>query len=130
MTVEYRGFVPYLFYDDAAPALEWYSRVFGFEEIGRWADPAGHVQNAEMRAGNCELWLDGGGRREVPGHPQTWIGVWVDDVDAMYAKVTAAGVAAEPPVDREFGVRMLSVADPLGYLWGFMRRVEPPAAQL
>ena len=120
---EYDGIVPYLFYDDAQAAMEWYARVFGFEEIGRWTDDAGRIQNAEMRVGNTELWLDGSGRRKDEDERPTWVGVWVDDVDAVYERVAAAGVQCDPPVTREFGVRMLNVPDGMGHLWGFIRRV-------
>lgn len=130
MSVQFSGIVPYLFYDDAAAAMDWYARVFGFEDIGRWNNDAGKLQNGEMRVGNTEIWMDGGGRqlfpREGDGRPQ-WIGVWVDDVDAMYDLLNAAGVEAEPPVTREFGVQMLSVPDPFGYLWGFIRRLDAGA---
>ena len=122
MSEQYLGIVPYLFYDDAEAAMAWYSRVFGFEETGRWTDDEGQVQNAEMRVGNTELWLDGSGRRQDDDERPVWVGVWVDDVDAVYERVTAAGVSCEPPVDREFGVRMLNVPDDMGHLWGFIRR--------
>ncbi len=119
---QYKGIVPYLFFDDAEAAMAWYSRVFGFEEIGRWANDDGKVQNAEMRVGSTEIWLDGGGARHYEDDRPTWIGIWVDDVDAIYEQVRSAGVACEAPVDREFGVRMLTVADGMGHLWGFIRR--------
>lgn len=122
MSEQYQGIVPYLYYDDAEAAMAWYARVFGFEETGRWTDDAGKVQNAEMRVGNTELWLDGSGRRKDSDQRPTWIGIWVADVDTVYQQVQAAGVECEPPVDRDFGVRMLTVADGMGYLWGFIRR--------
>jgi uncharacterized glyoxalase superfamily protein PhnB len=127
MSVQFSGIVPYLFYDNAEAAMEWYARVFGFEDIGRWQNDEGKVQNGEMRVGNTEIWMDGGGRQLFPEEGddrQQWIGVGVDDVDAMYALIKSAGVEAEPPVTREFGVQMLSVPDPFGYLWGFMRRLD------
>ncbi len=120
--MEYKGIVPYLFYDDADAAMSWYARVFGFVEIGRWPDARGRVQNGEMRVGETELWLDGGGRRQDADERPVWIGIWVDDVDAMYTRVLAADVECEPPVTREFGVRMLTVDDGMGHLWGFIRR--------
>lgn len=130
MSVQFNGIVPYLFYEDAAAAMDWYAEVFGFEDRGRWENDSGAVQNGEMRVGNTEVWMDGGGKqlftREGDERPQ-WIGVWVDDVDAMYERIQAAGVAAEPPVTREFGVRMLTVPDPFGYHWGFIRRVAAEA---
>jgi uncharacterized glyoxalase superfamily protein PhnB len=51
------------------------------------------------------------------------IGIWVDDVDEIYARVQAAGVNCDAPTNRDFGVRMLNVPDEMGYLWGFIRRV-------
>lgn len=124
MNTEYQGFVPYLFYDDADAAMAWYTRVFGFEELGRWCDDNGKVQNAEMKVGSGELWLDGSGYRADRTGDSKWIGIWVADVDVIYERVRDAGVACEPPVDREFGVRMLNVADDFGYTWGFIRRLS------
>jgi uncharacterized glyoxalase superfamily protein PhnB len=121
-----RGLVPYLFYQDAGAMLDWYARVFGWVELARWPGPDGRVRNAEMRVGDTELWLDGGGpsRQDRDGRrAEQWVGVWVDDVDAVYERVRAAGVAAQPPEDKRFGVRMLTVTDPEGYRWGFMRRL-------
>ena len=124
MTTEYKGIVPYLFYDNAEYAMAWYSRVFGFEEIGRWTNDEGEIQNAEMRVGNTALWLDGSGRRKEADERPAWIGVWVDDVDAIHARVREAGIECDVPVDRDFGVRMLNVPDDMGYLWGFICRIE------
>ncbi len=123
MNAEYKGIVPYLFYDDAAAAMVWYSRVVDFEEISRWTNDAGQVQNAEMRIGETELWLDGSGRRNDSDERPSWIGIWGDDVDAVYQSVQDAGVECDAPVDREFGVRMLNVPDGMGYLWGFVKRI-------
>jgi uncharacterized glyoxalase superfamily protein PhnB len=118
--------VPYLFCEDVGAALEWYERVFGFVERMRWPGPGGRIENAEMIVGDTELWLDGGPQRffDVEGAPaRPWIGVWVDDVDAMHRRVTAAGVEVQPPEDKPYGVRMMTVTDPEGNEWGFMRRI-------
>ena len=120
------GTVHYLHYDEVVPMLEWLGRVFGFVELQRWPDQHGAVRNAEMIVGSTEVWLDGspGWWDDKGGQPNEWIGVWVEDVDAMYERVKAAG--AEPksqPKDEPYGVRTFSVADPGGYTWGFMRRL-------
>jgi hypothetical protein len=52
------------------------------------------------------------------------VGIWVDDVDAVHERVREAEIDYEPPVDREFGVRMLNVPDGMGQLWGFVRRIQ------
>ena len=126
MTEAYKGIVPYLFFDDAEQALRWYSDVFGFVEIGRWLNDDGKVQNAEMKVGDTEIWLDGSGSLQMTDDRPIWIGVWVDDVDAIYKKVRNKGIECEEPVTREFGVRMFNIDDGMGHLWGFIRRV--PAA--
>jgi uncharacterized glyoxalase superfamily protein PhnB len=123
-TVTFGGLVPYLFYDDVAEILEWYSRVFGWSERGRW-EHDGSIGNAEMSVGDTELWLDGGGRKHLQhdGVPHSvWTGVWVDDVDALYERVRAAGVEVGIPEQKSYGVRMMTVMDPAGYTWGFMTR--------
>ena len=123
MTEDYKGIVPYLFFDDAEKALTWYADKFGFVETGRWSDENGNIQNAEMKVGDTEVWIDGSGRLQITDERPIWIGIWVDDVDAIYEKVSSRGVECEAPVTREFGVRMLSVDDGMGYLWGFIKRV-------
>ena len=127
MTEEYKGIVPYLFFDDAEKALNWYSEKFGFVEIGRWHNNEGGIQNAEMRVGSTEIWIDGSGRLKKDDDRPIWIGIWVEDVDAIYEKVCSKGVECEAPMTRDFGVRMLNVEDGMGYLWGFIKRV-PDAA--
>ncbi len=124
--VSFAGMTPCLDYEDAGAALDWLSRVFGFTERARYVDKDGIVRQAEMRVGSIELWLSG----RDPGHwesrgggPSLWIGVWVDDVDAQHARVAAAGVEAEAPVDRDYDVRSFNVHDPEGYHWGFLRRL-------
>jgi uncharacterized glyoxalase superfamily protein PhnB len=123
-TPQFGGATPYLHYNDLAAMIDWLTGVFGFVERGRWLDAQGMVRNAELFAGDAEIWLDGDpaywtqrGRR-----PEEWIGVWVGDVDAMFARVTGAGIAAQAPENKFYGVRVFDVTDPEGYTWGFMQR--------
>jgi uncharacterized glyoxalase superfamily protein PhnB len=122
------GLVPYLFVEDGGAMVDWYRRVFGFEEHSRFVDDAGRVTNAELKVGDTELWLDGSGAAQWEAHgrgPTTWIGVWVEDPDAVVARIRAAGVEVDEPVDKPYGIRMSgSVTDPAGYRWGFMRRID------
>lgn len=119
----YKGIVPYLFFDDAGEAIDWYAENFGFKEIGRWSNDEGKVQNAEMRVGNTEVWLDGSGKLKKDDDRPIWIGIWVDDVDAIYGNIRNRSIPCEAPVTREFGVRMLNVDDGMGHMWGFIKRV-------
>ena len=130
MSLARSGIVPYLFYEDAGPMIDWYSRVFGFVELSRYEDDQGKVTNAEMSVGDTEVWLDGNGPAywEKNGRgPSPWIGVWVDVLDSFCARVRAAGIEIADPVERNFGVRMTGeVVDPAGYHWSFMQRVATP----
>jgi uncharacterized glyoxalase superfamily protein PhnB len=124
--VKFQGITPYLEYEDAGSMLDWLSSVFGFQERSRFVDKDDAVQQAEMLVGETELWFGGRG----PGYweqqgkrPDQYILVWVDDVDAMYQRVKDAGIEVEPPKDETYDVRSLSVQDPEGYHWGFMRRL-------
>ena len=113
--------MPYLHCKDAVALAEWYTRVFGFVERKRWEGKDGKVHNLDMTVGDTEVWLDGGAGRKA----DQWIGVWVDDVDATYERVCAAGAEPDgPPEDKPYGVRAFNVRDPEGYLWGFMRRIQ------
>jgi uncharacterized glyoxalase superfamily protein PhnB len=90
----------------------------GWIEYKRWHDDSGVLTNAEMSFAGTEVWLDRspGWWETRGGKPDAWIGVWVDDVDAMYERVKAVGVQPESePVDRPFGVRTFNARDPGGY---------------
>ncbi|MEO1064650.1 MAG: VOC family protein [Actinomycetota bacterium] len=131
-STSFGGIVPCLPYEDAGAAMDWLSATFGFVERARYVDRDDIVRQAEMRIGEHELWLSGHGpgywaRRGVG--PDLWIGIWVDDVDAQYERVRAAGVEADPPVDRDDDVRSFNLFDPEGYHWGFQKRLGIPYVQ-
>lgn len=122
----FRGITPYLHYEDAATMLAWLERVFGFEETARYVNDEGVVCEAEMQLDGHEIWMAGHRRgywQELGHQADQLTIIWVDDVDAQHARVVAAGVAVEPPVDKPYAVRMFSVADPQGYGWDFMKRL-------
>lgn len=122
-TVKFLGLTPYLYYEDAAAALEWLARVFGFREEVRYLDEEGRVAEAEMVATDVRIMMGGRGPRDGEGAGQLLI-VHVDDVDALYARVTAAGVEATPPEDKPYGPRVTAVTDRWGYQWSFWQQVR------
>lgn len=121
-----RGVVPYVFCVDAAATADWCVAVLGFEERGRWSNSDDVVTNVELVVGDNEVWLDG----PVPNWRERldglgcWIGLLVDDVDVVYRDLRARGHDPGVPVDREFGIRQLSVSDPEGHQWGFFTRTS------
>jgi MerR family transcriptional regulator, thiopeptide resistance regulator len=116
--------VPYVLCSDAGAVSDWCQQILGLEERSRWTDDDGIVTNVELRAGDSEVWLDG----PVPDWPQrleglgSWIGILVDDVDAVYNAIRPRVASLEPPVDREFGARLLTLRDPEGHEWSFIQR--------
>lgn len=49
---------------------------------------------------------------------------WVDDVDAVAAELVArGGVLLTPLVDRPWGMRNVTIADPAGHVWEFGQRL-------
>lgn len=124
-----RGIVPYVFCLDAGAVADWCVEVLGFVERDRWTREDGSIGNVELVVGDSEVWLDGGvdWQERLEGLAW-WTGFWVDDVDAMYDYVRTRLSDVAPPVDREFGIRMLTVSDPEGHQWGFMPRNDaaPP----
>jgi uncharacterized glyoxalase superfamily protein PhnB len=130
MSSELRGIAPYLRVDDAEALAAWYKKAFGWNECDRWTR-AGKVTNLHFRLDDTEIWLDNSG----PGYwdklgrrPDHWFGVWADP-DAMYERVKAAGIEAEPPEDKPYGVRMFSIKDPEGFSWGFMKKIPEREAR-
>ncbi len=121
------GLAPYLYYHDAAAALEWLARVFGFEEEVRYLDPQGVVAQADMAIGTSRIMMSGRGPGPAEGPGQLLI-VQVDDVDAMYERAVTAGVVLEPPPDQKFGPRTLHVTDPWGYRWSFWQKLSTDEA--
>jgi len=127
LDVQFTGLTPSLPYEDAGAALDWLVRVCGFVERARYVDKDGIVRQGEAYCGSNEVFVSGHG----PGHwqklghePELWLSVWVDNVDAQHARVTAAGVTAPAPKDMGWGVRTFSIRDPEGYHWSFMKRLE------
>jgi uncharacterized glyoxalase superfamily protein PhnB len=112
--ITFSGVTPYLFYPDGDAAAEWLQRVLGFGPVRSTRGPDGSWSEGEVRIGAGRIEISGG----RPGNEQLLI-VSVDDVDALHARIVAAGVAADPPKDEAYGPRTCHVTDPWGYQWYF-----------
>ena len=124
---------PYLLYDDAAAAIDFLSRAFGFEEVLRYAGEGGYVNHAEMKLGDASIFMgDPGEHYRNPrklGQETVGIYVYVDDVDAHFERARAAGVEIlREPRDEDYGDRRYDAVDPEGHRWYFataVKRVAP-----
>jgi uncharacterized glyoxalase superfamily protein PhnB len=114
---------PYLVSRDASRVIEFTKRVLGAKELYRLAGPDGKVMHAEVRIGDSVVMVSDGG----PEHPPmpTMLSVYVEDVDATYAKAVAEGATPVRPVANQFyGDRSGGVKDHAGNLWWFATHVE------
>jgi PhnB protein len=122
---------PYLIVSGAAEAIAFYKKAVGAEETVRLSDPAGKVMHAELRIGQSRIMLadefpDMGFRSPLSlgGSPVSLL-LYVDDVDATFSKVVAAGATQTSPVTDQFdGDRRGTVVDPFGHVWLLATRKE------
>jgi catechol 2,3-dioxygenase-like lactoylglutathione lyase family enzyme len=106
---------------DMARSVSFYTSL-GFEVAYGGALSA--FTSLEAGAGFVNLQLDGA---HAP-LPAIWgrVILWVDDVDAMYARVLAAGGQPDgEPADAPWGERYFHVCDPDGHELSFARPLGP-----
>jgi PhnB protein len=128
---ERRGVVPYLIVKEARAALDFYARAFGAQELLRLDEPDGRIGHAELRLGGADLMLaDEFPERGILG-PVTLGGspvmlhLYVEDVDALVARASAAGAEVKrPPTDQFYGDRSAELRCPFGHRWLFATRLE------
>lgn len=127
----YPQVTPYLCVDGAAAAIDFYSRVFGATERMRMGGPDGKVGHAELQIGSGLVMLadefpDMGQRspKALGGSPVT-VSLYVEDVDAVFARALEAGATEVRPVtDQFYGDRVGQFSDPWGHLWSVATHVE------
>ena len=131
-----------LAYEDAATAIGWLCRAFGFREDAteRHTEPDGTVTHAEIERDGARIMLatpnpdyQGPKRhRETCEAAARWLdnpwvidGVFVevDDVGAHHAQAAAAGATIlRDPTEPGIGFRIYSAEDPEGHRWMFGQR--------
>lgn len=127
---------PHLALRDGARALQFYVDAFGAVETLRLDMPDGRLGHAELAIGAARFMI----ADEFPevGHvgPATLggttvtIAIYVEDVDALVARATAAGATLLRPVKDEFyGDRVAHLQDPFGHRWRFVTRIEDVSAE-
>ena len=121
---------PSLRYRDAAAAIDWLGRAFGFEVVTRHDNEDGTVGHAELRYGDGMVMLG-----QQPSGPDPrfgdhagrgWVYVVVEDADAHYERAKAAGAEIVMELTNlEYGSRDYSARDPEGNLWSFGTYAPP-----
>ena len=127
----YHSITPYLCCDGASAAIDFYKRAFGATERLRMDAPGGKVGHAELEIGDSVIMLadefpemdfrapKGGGGTPVNLH------LYVDDVDATFARAVKEGARVLRPLeDKFYGDRSGSLADPFGHVWHLATHTE------
>jgi len=118
---------------NAAQAIELYKKAFGAVEAVCMPTPDGQIMHAELRIGDSILFLadefPGMSAAPTPGSlPSQSIFLYVNDVDAVFAKAVSSGCKESMPVtDMFWGDRYGKVIDPFGHHWGLATHVEDVA---
>ena len=132
-----------LYYRDAAAAIDWLCRAFGFSLRLKVEGENGRIEHSELTYGAGLVMVgqeeaDGttlrfGRRRASPlsagGNTQSLM-LYVDDVDDHCATARAAGatIVSEPAVhdygDDYWADRSYGAIDPEGHIWWFTQRLR------
>ncbi len=129
-----------VFYEDAAGAIDWLCRAFGFEVRLKVVGEHGRIDHSELTYGEGLVMVgQAGGRpgRRHPASPRSLEGantqsvmLFVDDVDAHCARSRAAGAQiVDEPAVHDYGAdywtdRSYGAVDPEGHHWWFTERLR------
>ena len=118
--------LPHVTYQNFAEAINWLANAFGFREYYRYgAGPSGGQMWAGRAAIQVRQARDGQKSPEQLGYGTQSLTVFVDDVDAHYARAKAAGAKiVEEPHETEYGEYQYAAEDLDGHHWLFSRHVK------
>ena len=112
----YRTVTPYLLVSDADTELAFLKAAFGATDVECQRSPDDRVMHAEVTIGDSLVMLGQSGSQWSPRPAALYL--WVEDVDAAYARALAAGATSESePEDKPYGHRNAGVVDQNGVTW-------------
>jgi PhnB protein len=123
------AFAPCLTLVEVAPAVEFYKKAFGAEELLIVKNDDGSVHVAELSFEGMTFHL----HQEMPGSPDkrapqgsttVELGVFLEDPDSLMDGALAAGATLVSPMkDYEYGYRQGSFVDPFGHFWTLQKKL-------
>jgi uncharacterized glyoxalase superfamily protein PhnB len=133
--------VPFLGYEDAAAAIEWLGKAFGFvEDRDARYEEEGTITHAELDLDGATIYLSTPAGYASPrtlredselarrAYDNPWVidghFVEVDDVDAHHARAVAAGATIlRAPEEPGHGLRIYTAEDLEGHRWMFGQKL-------
>ena len=126
---DYTAITPYLVAEDAPGLLDFLANGFGAVERMRLPMPDGSIAHAEVEIGGAAVMLGSSSGSEFPPM-QAQIHLYVEDVDAVYARAVNAGATAvAEPADQFYGDRIARVVDPAGNHWSIATHIADVSAE-
>lgn len=137
--------VPFIGYEDAASAIAWLERAFGFSENrdARYED-GGVITHAELALSGAMIYVSTPAGYASPRsiretselarrmYDNQWVidghFVEVDDIEAHHERaVAAAATILRAPEEPGYGHHVYTAEDPEGHRWMFGQRLGEPA---
>jgi PhnB protein len=122
-------FAPILTIPNGVTDIDFYKKAFGAVELRRFGNDDGTIHVSEMEIDGAMFHL----------HEQTTlftaspfalagttvtIGLFVDDVHAVFANAVAAGATVRSPVqDYDYGYRQCEIVDVFGHRWQIQKAI-------
>jgi PhnB protein len=123
----YHSITPSFCVEGAQEFIDFIKVVFNAQDRFRMEGPGGKIMHAELSIGDSALMV-GDAQPQWPAKVNS-LYVYVDDVDAAYARALKAGATSvRAPENAFYGDRNANVQDPFGNSWGIATHVEdvPP----
>ncbi len=123
--------LPHVTYQNLADAIAWLTKAFGFQEYYRYGEgPSG----GQMWAGKAAIQVrqaESGTKSPAQlGYGTQSLTIFVDDVDAHYARAKAAGAEIlEEPHETVYGEYQYAAKDLDGHHWLFSRHAKDLSPQ-
>ncbi|MAD05080.1 VOC family protein [Pseudoalteromonas shioyasakiensis] len=127
----FHAVTPYLIIEGASKAIEFYKEAFAAELVMQMPMPDGGVAHAEIIIGDSYIMLSDAypemeykSPQQLGGTPVNMM-LYVEDVDAVFAKALSLGAKELRPVhDQFYGDRLGTLADPFGHIWNIATHKE------
>jgi uncharacterized glyoxalase superfamily protein PhnB len=121
---------PYLLYEDAAAAIDYLQRTFGFELRLTQIGAAGRSHNELLLGEDGLVMLGQAGEafsspRTLDIFPPSMIHIYVEDVESLHTRAKGAGAEVTDLELSPAGDRRFTATDPEGQIWVLAQRVSP-----
>ena len=94
--------------------VNFYTKVFGYEP---------YIDGPDHRFPDAQLIIFALEYIDAPPSKNAATLYAVDDVDAEFSRLSALGIADDPPTDKPWGVRSFTINDPDGNVVSFFKNI-------